>query len=198
MGCALAECHGYPILGSMKISVLITLAGLLAPVVAAADQNDPRLDRLFAVIQTTDRTLEARAAERAIWAIWLENESPELADIMERGVEAMRRSRLDVALGHFDQLVEVAPSFAEGWNKRATVHFLLGNLDESIADVEETLALEPRHFGALSGLGQIHLLKQEESEALSAFEEALEVNPHLANTKGIVEALKRSVGRTDL
>ena len=177
----------------MEIRVLALVTATLLPQFAAADQNDPRLDRLFAVIQTTEQTRQARAAEQAIWAIWFENDRPELADIMARGVDAMRENRLTDALSDFSQLVAVAPDFAEAWNRRATVHYLLGNLDESISDVEETLALEPRHFGALSGLGQIQMLKEDEAAALVAFEQALEMNPHLANTKGIIKALKRSV-----
>ncbi len=180
-------------------SIVPALAVLLAlPQVAAADQNDPRLDRLFAVIQTSDQPARARVAERAIWSIWLETEDADALAIMERGVDAMRESRLEDALAEFDTLVEAAPDFAEAWNKRATVHYMLGNLDESIADVEETLALEPRHFGALSGLGQIQILKRDDAAALDAFEQALAVHPHLANTKGIVEALRRSIGQTDL
>ncbi len=182
----------------MKTGAFALVAAILLPQVAAADQNDPRLDRLFAVIQTTERTQQARAAEQAIWAIWFENDRPELAEIMQRGVDAMRERRLTDAVSDFSQLIEAAPDFAEAWNRRATAHFLLGNLDESIADVEETLELEPRHFGALSGLGQIQILKEDEAAALAAFEQALEVNPHLANTKGIVEALKRSVPGTEL
>ena len=171
---------------------------LVLPQVAAADQNDPRLDRLFAVIQTSDQPGQARAAEQLIWSIWLETADPDHSAIMDRGVDAMRERRLQDALTEFDELVAAAPDFAEAWNKRATVHYLLGNLDESIADVEETLSLEPRHFGALSGLGQIQILKQDDVAALDAFEQALAVHPHLTNTKGIIEALRRSIGETNL
>ena len=180
----------------MEIRVLALVTATLLPQFAAADQNDPRLDRLFAVIQTTEQTRQARAAEQAIWAIWFENDRPELADIMARGVDAMRENRLTDALSDFSQLVAVAPDFAEAWNRRATVHYLLGNLDESISDVEETLALEPRHFGALSGLGQIQMLKEDEAAALVAFEQALEMNPHLANTKGIIKGAEAQRNRT--
>ena len=187
-----------PHTNGMKWKGLALAFALLLPQLAEADQNDPRLDRLFAVIQTTEEARQAHAAEQLIWAIWLEIDDPELAELMDRGVDAMRESRLTDALAEFDQLVEAAPGFAEAWNKRATVHYLLGNLDESIADVEETLALEPRHFGALSGLGQIQILRRDDAAALAAFEQALGVHPHLANTKGIVEALRRSVQGTSL
>src|SRR3546814_6374505 len=108
---------------------------------------------------------------------------------MRQGVGEMASRRLPDALHTFTTLVEDAPDFAEAWNKRATVHFLMGHLAESAADVAETLRLEPRHFGALSGLGQIELLRDDLEGALEAFRAALKVHPHLPGAAAAVERL---------
>lgn len=174
---------------------MIALAALLVlPFTAAgADQTDPRLDRLFAVLQTTDSDREARQAERLIWSIWIQNDDPAAESSMSNGIEAMSRNRLEDALAIFDRLVNESPDFAEGWNKRATVNFMLGNFEQSIADVIHTLDLEPRHFGALSGLGQISLAQRDEAAALAAFEDALAVNPRLTGSRQIIDTLRSRV-----
>ena len=160
---------------------------------ASADQTDGRLDLLFATLQKTQRPVEVQAAEDMIWAIWTQSDDEGVGSLMNEGLAAMSANRLNAALRLFDQIVVQAPDFAEGWNKRATVHFMLGNLLESITDVEETLALEPRHFGALSGLGQIYLLLGDEAGALNAFEQALAMHPHLGGARAAVDALRPKV-----
>ncbi len=178
----------------MLAKTIVLVAAILLPIAtASADQRDPRLDRLFAVLQTTDNDREARQAEQLIWAIWIQTDDAGAQSTMTNGIEAMSSNRLDQALAIFDRLVAEAPDFAEAWNKRATVHFLLGNLDESIADVAHTLDLEPRHFGALSGLGQINLAQRDEASALAAFEDAIAVHPYLVGTRAIVDALRGRV-----
>jgi tetratricopeptide (TPR) repeat protein len=88
-------------------------------------------------------------------------------------------------------MVRRSPNFAEGWNKRATVYFLLGDFDASVGDIERTLQLEPHHFGALSGLGQIYLALDREEAALKAFEAALVIDPHLVGVRAAVEGIKK-------
>lgn len=192
--CHLALERLWAILNTMLAKAIALVALVLLPLGAAsADQRDPRLDRLFAVLQTTQSDREARQAEQLIWAIWIQSDDPAAQSSMTNGMEAMSRNRLDDALAIFDRLVTEVPDFAEGWNKRATVHFMLGNIEQSIADVDHTLDLEPRHFGALSGLGQISLAQRDEVSALAAFEDALAVNPRLAGTQAIIEALRSRV-----
>jgi tetratricopeptide (TPR) repeat protein len=138
-----------------------------APTIAVADQKDPRLDALFSELVVTD------SAERGLRFMAL-----------GQGFDAMRA---------FDAVVEAAPEFAEGWNKRATVRYALGDIDGSIVDIRRTLALEPRHFGALSGLGLCRLAQDRPAEALEAFEAALKINPHLdglANIKALRDQVR--------
>jgi tetratricopeptide (TPR) repeat protein len=112
---------------------------------------------------------------------------------MGRVLKAMGKQKFGEALELLNTIVVIAPDYAEGWNKRATVYFLLGQYQNSIADIETTLDLEPRHFGALSGLGQIYMRLEEFASALDAYERALLVNPHLGHAEKVVERLRKKV-----
>jgi len=144
-------------------------------------------------LQDVDTSRQARLIEQLIWGVWLESKSPTLKLLMGRVVTAMGERKLAAALEILHSVVAIAPNYAEGWNKRATVYFMLGKYEESIVDVERTLALEPRHFGALSGLGLIYTHLDDNASALDAFERALKVNPHLPQAKAEVKRLRRKV-----
>ena len=155
-----------------------------------ADQKDPRLDKLFVELQETDNPQKARLIERSIWSIWVASDSPTLELLMNRVIMRMGNQEYGEALRLLDAIVTIFPEYAEGWNKRATVYYLLGRHKDSISDVEKTLDLEPRHFGALSGLGLIYNRLDEDAAALDAFERALKVNPHLGQAKQEVKRLR--------
>ncbi|MGE0151484.1 MAG: tetratricopeptide repeat protein [Reyranellaceae bacterium] len=176
----------------MRLPILLALAAaLLLGAPARATQADPQLEQLFARLQATRDPGEGEALQNAIWIAWTATDDKEAARMMAIGIIAMGQDRLDDALSTFDALVEAAPDFAEAWNKRATVHYLMGHLDESVADIEQTLALEPRHFGALSGLGLIYQQVEQWDAARRAFEAALQINPHMPTVRANIEALKR-------
>lgn len=171
---------------------LIALALLVVP--AAASQKDPRLTNLFQRLKAAKNAGEAAAIEEAIWRAWMVVENNELANIlMLSGAEALSRKDYPRALKEFDQLVKRVPDNAEVWNKRATLHYLMGNYSASMADIERTLALEPRHFGALSGLGLINLAYNREQTALKALEKALEIHPNLEGVKERVAELRKKL-----
>jgi tetratricopeptide (TPR) repeat protein len=174
----------------MRVLALL-LAAILFAGSAHATQTDPALEQLFARLQATRDAGEGEALQGAIWKAWTVTEDKEAARMMAIGIIAMGQDRLDDALSTFDALVDAAPDFAEAWNKRATVHYLMGNLDASVADIEKTLALEPRHFGALSGLGLIYQEVEKWDAALRAFEAALKVNPHMPTVRANIEVLKQ-------
>ncbi len=159
----------------------------------AAARDDPRLDALFGKLKSTNDVAEARQIEQAIWRVWLVSGDDKIDAIMARGMRAMSFRDHAAALQAFDEIVRLAPGFAEGWNKRATVHYLLGDNDASAADIERTLALEPRHFGALSGLGLVRLAQGDEAAALAAFEAALEIHPHLPGADSHIKDLRERV-----
>ena len=163
--------------GKPHIGWALALGLLALPAPTAADQTDPRLSPLFEVLQSATTPDRIGYAEHFIWMIWLESGREDVDRLMEAGIEEMGTGRLRESIETFGRIIDLAPEFAEGWNKRATAHYLAGELDASIRDVERTLALEPRHFGAMSGLGLINLAKGDEREALRAFEATLKVHP---------------------
>lgn len=166
----------------MSLRLLFAAAVLLlaAPVTSVlADQNDPRLDPLFAQLKESSDTDAAHAIEQTIWHIWSTAPSAGANLMLREGVRFMNEGKHEKALADFDAVVELEPDFAEGWNKRATVRYLMGDYDGSVADIQRTLALEERHFGALSGLGLIYDALDEKKAALDAFRAALAINPHM-------------------
>jgi tetratricopeptide (TPR) repeat protein len=165
----------------------------LSPHVAWADQNDPRLDALFSALKLSDTKETSGILESQIWTIWhIPPEGSESGFIMRDGIEAMATGRIADALEAFDKVTKQEPAFAEGWNKRATVFYMLGDLDRSALDIQRTLVLEPRHFGALSGLGLVNLAKGDKPAALRAFDAALEIHPHLPS-KERIDALRKEL-----
>lgn len=163
---------------------------LLSSVSVKADQSDPRLDDLFQQLQNTQDSRDAMQIETLIWQAWMANDKPQFSRLMSQGIEQMNRNAMTEALRSFTRLIEIAPDFAEAWNKRATIYYLLGNYSASEADIVETLMLEPYHFGALSGRGLIYMSKGEYFLARNAFNAALEVNPNMPSVKNNLEALK--------
>ncbi len=160
-----------------------------------ARQDDPRLDRLFDALQSTTNVEFAERIEREIWDIWTSSGDEMLDALMQRGIRAMSMKDYTVALVAFDALVEQAPDFAEGWNKRATLYWLMGDYDASVADIDETLALEPRHFEALSGLAMIRSSQQRPSDALDALDKLLYWHPNSPSAKARAKALEEELGK---
>jgi tetratricopeptide (TPR) repeat protein len=121
----------------------------------------------------------AATAEAVLWSTWCRSGDAETDRLFRAGVEALQQQRLADAEILFDQVIERNPSFAEGWNKRATVRFMRHNFKDSVADCQETLARNPNHFGAASGQGLCHMSLNEFREAAISFRKALEIHPHL-------------------
>lgn len=136
------------------------------------------LPLLFSALYDNDKLLR-RIAEDAIWKVWGRSGNPEYDRLYRLAVDEMHSGELSGALGSFTTLVQLAPDFAEAWNKRATLYFMLGENDLSIADCEEVLSREPNHFGALSGYGLLMLRQGNYQRALEYFEQALTANPNM-------------------
>ncbi len=152
-----------------------------------ADQSDERLDLLFQHLASTDDPYVIRATENQIWQIWLEHPDDDLERLMEIGIQRMNSRRYPEALLIFSQITESFPRYAEGWNKRATLYYMLGSYEESITDIKNTLNLEPRHFGALSGLGMAYLQQDQLAKAKKAFEDLISVHPNSPNARENLE-----------
>jgi tetratricopeptide (TPR) repeat protein len=171
------------------IVLLITIA--LTPSVSKADQSDPRLDKLFFNLKVNADLGLSQQLISEIWRIWSEHNKKDINILFNSGENAMYKKDYETALESFNKIVELAPDFAEGWNKRATVYFLMGDYHASLADIEKTLRLEPRHFGALAGQGQCYFELQKFQSALNAFEKALAVNPWLYDVYRNMEIMKK-------
>ncbi|MBL9034022.1 MAG: tetratricopeptide repeat protein [Rhodospirillaceae bacterium] len=167
--------------------------GSLIVSAASADQSDPRLRALFSDLEAAPNAEAAAELESRIWSIWSKTGDADLDKIYEVGSQALALGDLGTALKIFDTIVAKAPDFAEGWNKRATIHYLLGNYAQSIADIDRTLALEPHHFGALAGLGLVNLQLERDEAALDAFERVLRVSPQSATAKANIEFVMQRI-----
>jgi len=177
--------------GARLLRAAILLLALAAGP-AVADQSDPGLAGLFDDLQRTGNTAEANRLTAEIWQRWITHDSDQRANsLMQDGMELMNRGRLDQAEQVFSSLIGERPDFAEAWNKRATIRFLRGDDSGSRRDIARVIDLEPRHFGALSGLGMIHMRAGELQAALQAFEAALRVNPHLDQAVDITARLRQ-------
>jgi tetratricopeptide (TPR) repeat protein len=139
-------------------------------------------DEALSAIRGNDPALAARA-EAQLWQIWCRSGTAEVDALMKQGIEAMERRELQEAEALFNRIIKLAPDFAEGWNKRATVRYLAENYEGSIRDCEETLARNPHHFGALSGQGLCHMALGQFREAAALFRRALRVYPHLSSAR---------------
>ena len=173
-------------------ALILVLAAAFSPP-AGARQDDPRLDALFERLLAATEFAEARRIESSIWDIWIETGDDALDSLMARGRVAMDIRDYDLALESFGAIVETAPELAEGWNKRATLYYLMDRYADSVRDVERTLELEPRHFGALSGMGLISMELGDEAAALDWFERALVVNPHMLGPKSNIRYLREKL-----
>ena len=176
------------------IAVLILLAYSLA---SPADQNDPVLDDLFEQLAITTSDEEASKITREIWKRWTANDDPNVSQLMQIGIRALNYSTYRKALQSFDRVIEIAPEFAEGWNKRATLYYHIKEYRRSIDDIKKTLRLEPRHFGAWSGLGLVSIAQENYAGALAAFKKELSINPHISNIHRYVQKLEDWQQRKD-
>ena len=131
------------------------------------------------------------SAEQALWQVWSRSGDDEVDGLLALGIEQMSGREGDAAVETFSRVIARRPDFAEGWNKRATVHYLMGAYAKSLADCDEVLKRNPHHFGALSGYGMIYLQLDQPARALEYFERALAVNPNLSSVVDTVEMLKR-------
>ncbi|MDA0982611.1 MAG: tetratricopeptide repeat protein [Proteobacteria bacterium] len=139
-------------------------------------------------------------AEQGLWLLWSRSGDAAIDRQMARGVEEMQTGRLPEALATFSDVIRQRPAFAEGWNKRATAHYMASNFKQSLADCDEVLKRNPNHFGAISGYGQIHFQMEDYEQALRWWRRALEVNPNMVgvetNIKMTEERLRQTRGRS--
>jgi tetratricopeptide (TPR) repeat protein len=211
--------------GPRKFRIAILIAAALAVPAAALAQDDPKvipptkqkklpeapsklpkvgadrtrgLDFLFGALKAAPDEASAKHVEARIWAIWLQTPSDTAALLMLRAKAAMEAQQAQVALKLLDALVKLRPDYVEGWNRRATLYYLQNDYVHSLADIQQVLVREPRHFGALAGLGMIMQDLGDDKRALEAFRRALAINPHLEKVPELVKTLTEKVEGRDI
>src|SRR5690349_10716895 len=207
---------------------IVTLTAVLAalPAVAFAQAADPRvipppktekklpeapaklpkvgadrgkgLDFLFGALKAAPDEASAKHVEARIWALWLQTSSDTAALLMTRAKAAMDAKQVDVALKLLDAVVKLRPDYIEAWNRRATLYYLKNDYRRSLEDIQQVLIREPRHFGALAGLGMIMQDLGEDKRALEAFRKALAVNPYLEKVPDLIKMLTEKVEGRDI
>ena len=186
--------------GFQKLHVMraATLAlALLLPGAPSAETEGEALDTLFAELAEPGRTDWMRV-EREITRIWERSGSDAMDLLLRRGKDAMEAKDFRKAVEHLSALVDHAPDFAEGWNARATAYYLMGEYALSIADVEQVLTRNPRHFGALSGLAIMLEQLGEVEYAIKALRAVHAIHPNRPDVTEALERLERQVGGADL
>jgi tetratricopeptide (TPR) repeat protein len=156
------------------------------------------LDFLFGALKVAPDEASARHVEARIWALWLQTPSDTAALLMMRAKTAMDAQQMDVALKLLDAVIKLRPDYVEGWNRRATLYYLQNDYAHSLEDIEQVLVREPRHFGALAGLGMIMQDLGDEKRALDAFRKALAVDPYLEKVPELVKTLSEKVEGRDI
>jgi tetratricopeptide (TPR) repeat protein len=169
---------------------------VLTSVAANADQTDPRLDELFVKLRNAETGVAAQLAQQKIWQIWTETDDEAVQSLMAASARALDRRDYAAALRTLGTVVQLAPDYAEGWNRRATARWLAGDYEGALEDIDRVLRLEPRHFGALAGRGMCLRDLGKLEAAVDAFDEALEINPHARgariNREILLQELERS------
>ncbi|WGD53835.1 tetratricopeptide repeat protein [Bradyrhizobium sp. CB1650] len=201
------------------LAVILAGTAVLAPAVAQDDPIGPpakqkklpeapaklpkvdrgkNLDFLFGALKAAPDEVSAKHVEARIWAIWLQTPSDTAALLMTRAKAAVDAQKIDVAIKLLDAVIKLRPDYIEAWNRRATLYYMQNDYGRSLADIQQVLMREPRHFGALAGLGMIMQEIGDERRALDAYRKALAINPHLEKIPEQVKALTEKVEGRDI
>lgn len=206
--------------GAARAAVALGL-GLLAAVASAQDRLPPTREQALADMQEPDLETRRRAtawlgevgliadapiligaltdgdevvrtlAEHSVWQVWGRSGDAEADGLLQIGIEQMSRGDGPAAVETFTKAIQRKPDFAEAWNKRATVYFLMGEHEKSLKDCDEVMKRNPAHFGALAGYGQIYLQLDQPERALTYFRRALRVNPNMQGVQQVIPQLEQ-------
>jgi tetratricopeptide (TPR) repeat protein len=203
----------------LRLAALLAALTVVAPAFAQDDPTGPpvklkklpeapaklpkvdrtkNLDFLFGALKAAPDEVSAKHVEARIWAVWLQTPSDTAALLMVRAKAAVDAQKIDVAIKLLDAVIKLRPDYVEAWNRRATLYYMQNDYSRSLADIREVLTREPRHFGALAGLGMIMQEIGDEKRALDAYRKALAINPHLDKIPEQVKALTEKVEGRDI
>jgi tetratricopeptide (TPR) repeat protein len=176
--------------------IAMRIEQVLVTMMTASVRSTHELDALFDLLCRASDPGDRADAEQRIWAIWSGHQDPDAASAMQGVIAAFETGDSTTADRELNMMVDRWPNWAEAWNKRATLRFIEERDADSLDDIERTLELEPRHFGALGGFGQICLRAGDSDSALLAFEHAISVNPNMDSIRQAAEVLRKQNPRT--
>ena len=174
-------------------ATLFVVGTFLSP----AQADEARLDGLFTEL-AQEELPNWEKVERKIWKEWSQSGSPAMDLLLNRGRKAMSQGDYAKAVDHFSSIIDYAPEFAEAWNARATAFFAWDRYGLSISDIQQTLVLNPRHFGAMQGLGRILEEMGDSENALSAYKAAIAIHPHRPGLISSIERLETKISGQDI
>jgi tetratricopeptide (TPR) repeat protein len=191
------------LIGAVALAAMAFTPGLAQEFAAPPDklpkvQRGQDLDFLFGALKAAPDAEAAKLVEGRIWAIWVVSKSDTANLLMTRARAAAEAKDFDLAVQLLDSIVVLRPDYVEGWNRRATVHFLRKDYTRSIEDIRQVLAREPRHFGALAGLGTILQELGDDKRALEVYRKAVEINPHMTRIPDLIQSLTEKVEGRDI
>jgi tetratricopeptide (TPR) repeat protein len=201
-------------MSALRFRTLLIAAALAAAAFTAASAQDKQfsqppdklpkvqrgqdLDFLFGALKAAPDAEAAKAVEGRIWAVWMVSKSDTANLLMTRVRTAVEAKKLDLAVELLDKIVLLRPDYVEAWNRRATIHFMRKDFTRSIEDIRQVLAREPRHFGALAGLGMIMQELGDDKRALEVYRKAVEINPHMQRIPDLIKSLTEKVEGRDI
>ena len=156
------------------------------------------LDFLFGALKVAPDDTSAKAIEERIWALWVISRSDTANVLMSRVRTAIEAHEMDLAIKLLDSIIKIKPDYVEAWNRRATLYYMKKDFGRALADLREVLKREPRHFGALSGLGLILQDLGDDRQALEVYRRALAVYPRLQRIPDVVKTLRDKVEGRDI
>ena len=198
----------FPVFAVAAVLAILAVSPLVPPASAQSPHEAPSnappkrggvtLDTLFGALKIAPDEASAKAIEDRIWSIWTSSDSDTCNVLMSRVKDATDDKDYDLAIRLLDAIVAIKPDYAEAWNRRATLHYIKHEYGRALVDIREVLAREPRHFGALAGLGLILQDIGDDKHALEAYSAALAIDPHLRNLPDVVKTLREKVEGRDI
>ena len=163
------------------------------PLPGTAAERSKLLSNLYAYLATAEDEKQAQPITQAIERLWLFADSDTIGVLMDRSARAVAEKNLDLALRFLDAVVDLAPDYAEGWNRRAYVHYLKNDVERMVGDLRRCLALEPNHYRAMDGLAQVLRETGQKKAALKAYERLIEIHPNASGAQDAIKELSRDV-----
>ena len=177
----------------MKQFKIIIILSLFLTFSVKADEQQKQLEKLFNDLKINNFSL-ASAVEQKIWEIWSTHpNSKDLTMMLTIGSDHVNNQKLEKAIEIFSDVIDLDPSWAEAWNKRATVYYMIGEFEKSQADINKVLELESRHFGALAGQGLVNIELENYEKAIKSYQQAQEIYPSMQSPKIMIEKIKKLI-----